>query len=61
VGRDISQNVHQSLRGAIRRGDAANRVVGPTDVAALAVYIKTNTAVTGASYVIDGSQQLVEV
>ena len=36
------------------------RVVGPADVAALAVQLMTNTAVTGATYDIDGGQQLVE-
>jgi NAD(P)-dependent dehydrogenase (short-subunit alcohol dehydrogenase family) len=36
------------------------RVVGPADVAALAVHLMTNTAVTGASYDIDGGQQFVE-
>jgi NAD(P)-dependent dehydrogenase (short-subunit alcohol dehydrogenase family) len=36
------------------------RVVGPADVAALAVHLMTNTAVTGATYDIDGGQQLVE-
>jgi NAD(P)-dependent dehydrogenase (short-subunit alcohol dehydrogenase family) len=33
------------------------RVVGPADVAALAVHIMTNTALTGATYDIDGGQQ----
>jgi NAD(P)-dependent dehydrogenase (short-subunit alcohol dehydrogenase family) len=36
------------------------RVVGPKDVAALAVDLMTNTAVTGATFDIDGGQQLVE-
>jgi NAD(P)-dependent dehydrogenase (short-subunit alcohol dehydrogenase family) len=36
------------------------RVVGPEDVARLAVHLMTNTAVTGATYDIDGGQQLVE-
>jgi NAD(P)-dependent dehydrogenase (short-subunit alcohol dehydrogenase family) len=36
------------------------RVVGPEDVAALAVDLMTNTAVTGATFDIDGGQQLVE-
>ncbi|MER5750341.1 SDR family oxidoreductase [Streptomyces sp. NPDC002088] len=35
------------------------RVVVPADVAALAVHIMTNTALTGATYDIDGGQQLV--
>ena len=33
------------------------RVVGPADVAALAVHIMINTALTGATYDIDGGQQ----
>jgi NAD(P)-dependent dehydrogenase (short-subunit alcohol dehydrogenase family) len=36
------------------------RVVGPADVAALAVHLMTNTAVTGAIFNIDGGQKLVE-
>jgi NAD(P)-dependent dehydrogenase (short-subunit alcohol dehydrogenase family) len=35
------------------------RVVGPADFAALAVHIMSNTALTGATYEIDGGQQLV--
>ena len=35
------------------------RVVGPADVAALAIHIMTNTALTGATYDIDGGQQFV--
>ena len=35
------------------------RVVGPADVAALAIHIMSNTALTGATYDIDGGQQLV--
>jgi NAD(P)-dependent dehydrogenase (short-subunit alcohol dehydrogenase family) len=36
------------------------RVVRPADVAALAVHVMTNTAITGATFDIDGGQQLVE-
>jgi NAD(P)-dependent dehydrogenase (short-subunit alcohol dehydrogenase family) len=35
------------------------RVVEPADVAALAVHLMSNTAITGATYDIDGGQQLV--
>lgn len=35
------------------------RVVGPEDVAALAVHLMTNTALTGATYDIDGGQGLL--
>ena len=46
----------QQLRETLPIG----RVVGPEDVAALAVHLMTNTAVTGATYDIDGGQQLIE-
>ena len=36
------------------------RVVGPDDIAALAIHLMVNTAVTGVTYDIDGGQQLVE-
>jgi len=36
------------------------RVVGPADVAALAIHLMTNTAVTGATFDIDGGQQLLK-
>ena len=35
------------------------RVVGPADIAALALHLMANTAVTGATFDIDGGQQLV--
>jgi hypothetical protein len=34
-------------------------VVGPEDVAALAVHTMVNTALTGATFDIDGGQQLL--
>jgi NAD(P)-dependent dehydrogenase (short-subunit alcohol dehydrogenase family) len=36
------------------------RVVGPGDIANLAIHLMTNTAITGATFDIDGGQQLVE-
>jgi NAD(P)-dependent dehydrogenase (short-subunit alcohol dehydrogenase family) len=36
------------------------RVIAPDDIAALAVHLMTNTAVTGATFDIDGGQSLVE-
>jgi len=36
------------------------RVVVPADIAALAVHLMTNTAITGATFDIDGGQQLVQ-
>jgi NAD(P)-dependent dehydrogenase (short-subunit alcohol dehydrogenase family) len=36
------------------------RVVGPADIAMLAIHLMINTAITGATYDVDGGQQLVE-
>jgi NAD(P)-dependent dehydrogenase (short-subunit alcohol dehydrogenase family) len=47
-------------REQLRTSLPIRRVVGPTDIAALAVHLMTNTAVTGATFDIDGGQQLVE-
>src|SRR5437764_10960855 len=47
-------------RDQLRATLPIGRVVGPADVAALAVHLMTNTAVTGATFDIDGGQQLVE-
>jgi NAD(P)-dependent dehydrogenase (short-subunit alcohol dehydrogenase family) len=46
-------------REQLRRTLPIGRVVGPEDVAALAVHLMTNTAITGATVDIDGGQQLV--
>ena len=46
----------QQLRSTLPIG----RVVVPADIAALAVHLMTNTAVTGATFDIDGGQRLVE-
>jgi len=46
-------------RDQLRTTLPIGRVVGPADVAALAVHIMTNTALTGSTYDIDGGQQLV--
>ena len=48
-------------RNQLRTTLPIGRVVGPADVAALAVHIMTNTALTGATYDIDGGQQFVTV
>jgi NAD(P)-dependent dehydrogenase (short-subunit alcohol dehydrogenase family) len=45
-------------RDQLRTALPIGRVVGPQDVAALAVHVMTNTAITGATYDIDGGQQL---
>src|SRR5262245_40817232 len=49
----------EARRDQLRQTLPIARVVGPGDVAALAVHIMTNTAVTGATFDIDGGQQLV--
>jgi NAD(P)-dependent dehydrogenase (short-subunit alcohol dehydrogenase family) len=46
-------------RDELRATLPIRRVVGPDDVAALAVHLMTNTALTGATYDVDGGQQLV--
>ncbi|MER8530535.1 MULTISPECIES: SDR family oxidoreductase [unclassified Mesorhizobium] len=46
-------------RDELRATLPIRRVVGPADVAALAVHIMSNTALTGATYDVDGGQQLV--
>jgi NAD(P)-dependent dehydrogenase (short-subunit alcohol dehydrogenase family) len=46
-------------RDELRATLPIGRVVGPADVAALAVHIMANTALTGATYDIDGGQQFV--
>jgi NAD(P)-dependent dehydrogenase (short-subunit alcohol dehydrogenase family) len=46
-------------RDQLRATLPIRRVVEPSDVAALAVHLMTNTALTGATYDIDGGQQLV--
>ena len=49
----------ENRRNQLRATLPIRRVVGPADVAALAVHIMTNTALTGATYDIDGGQQLI--
>lgn len=47
----------EARREELRQTLPIKRVVGPADVAALAVHLMTNTALTGATYDIDGGQQ----
>jgi NAD(P)-dependent dehydrogenase (short-subunit alcohol dehydrogenase family) len=54
LGADLDKRRDQ-LRATLPIG----RVVGPADVAALAVHIMTNSALTGATYDVDGGQQFV--
>ena len=49
----------ENRRNHLRATLPIRRVVTPADVASLAVHIMTNTALTGATYDIDGGQQLV--
>ena len=58
-------SVNRTSKGRVTRRDELRatlpirRVVGPADVAALAVHVMSNTALTGATYDIDGGQRLV--
>jgi len=52
---DELENRRKQLREKLPIG----RVVGPADVAALAAHIMINTALTGATYDVDGGQQFV--
>ncbi len=49
----------ENRRNQLRATLPIQRVVGPADVAALAVHLMTNTALTGATYDVDGGQQFV--
>jgi NAD(P)-dependent dehydrogenase (short-subunit alcohol dehydrogenase family) len=46
-------------RDELRTTLPIGRVVGPADVAEVAIHLMTNTALTGATYDIDGGQQLL--
>jgi NAD(P)-dependent dehydrogenase (short-subunit alcohol dehydrogenase family) len=49
----------ENRRNQLRAKLPIRRVIEPADVAALAVHIMTNTALTGATYDIDGGQQFL--
>ena len=53
-------NKLDARREQLRTTLPIGRVVGPADIAALAIHIMTNTALTGGTYDIDGGQQLVK-
>jgi NAD(P)-dependent dehydrogenase (short-subunit alcohol dehydrogenase family) len=55
LGNGIGERREQ-LRATLPIG----RVVGPAGIAALAIHLMTNTAITGATFDIDGGQQLVQ-
>jgi NAD(P)-dependent dehydrogenase (short-subunit alcohol dehydrogenase family) len=46
-------------RAELRATLPIRRVVGPADVASVVVHLMTNSAVTGATYDVDGGQQLI--
>jgi NAD(P)-dependent dehydrogenase (short-subunit alcohol dehydrogenase family) len=50
----------EDRRKQLRATLPIRRVVGPADVAALAVHLMINTALTGATYDVDGGQQLID-
>jgi len=56
----ILGNQLDARREQLRTTLPIRRVVGPADVAALALHVMTNTALTGATFDIDGGQQLIE-
>lgn len=49
----------EARRGQLRATLPVGRVIEPTDVAAVALHLMVNTAVTGATYDVDGGQQLL--
>jgi len=50
----------ETRRDELRATLPIRRVVGPADIAALAVHLMINTAITGATYDIDGGQRLID-
>ncbi|MFE7170339.1 SDR family oxidoreductase [Streptomyces sp. NPDC057616] len=52
---DALEERRQQLRATL----PIRRVVGPSDVAELALHLMSNTALTGATYDVDGGQQLI--
>jgi len=49
----------EQRREVLRATLPIRRVVGPSDLAALALHLMTNTADTGATFDVDGGQQLI--
>ena len=50
----------ETRREQLRETLPIRRVIGPADIATLAIHLMANTALTGGTYDIDGGQQLVE-
>lgn len=59
IGGSAGIGLETARRDELRTTLPIGRVVGPADVAALAVHLMTNTALTGATFDIDGGQQFV--
>ena len=57
-GKLLGDNL-EARRAQLRTTLPIGRVVEPADVAALAVHLMINTALTGATYDVDGGEQLV--
>jgi NAD(P)-dependent dehydrogenase (short-subunit alcohol dehydrogenase family) len=55
----ILGNELEHRRAELRATLPIRRVVGAADVAAVAIHLMTNTAVTGATFGVDGGQQLI--
>lgn len=49
----------EARRRELRETLPIGRVVGPADVAAPALHLMTNTALTGSTYDVDGGRQLI--
>ena len=49
----------EARREELRSTLPIGRVVGPEDIAAMAIHLMTNTALTGATFDVDGGQQLL--
>jgi NAD(P)-dependent dehydrogenase (short-subunit alcohol dehydrogenase family) len=57
---DLLGDQLEARREQLRATLPIRRVVGPADVAAVAVHLMTNTALTGATYDVDGGQQFTQ-
>jgi NAD(P)-dependent dehydrogenase (short-subunit alcohol dehydrogenase family) len=58
AGPDLGHDLERR-RAELRATLPIRRVVGPDDLAALMAHLMTNSAVTGATFDIDGGQQLL--
>jgi NAD(P)-dependent dehydrogenase (short-subunit alcohol dehydrogenase family) len=50
----------EARREELRATLPVRRVIAPADIAAMAVHVMTNTAVTGATFDVDGGQRLID-